>query len=95
MSMRFLMTKCVLFRDKPIDSPEMHLDGSLIILQQLQLLLQFFLSLLLYSFELILIKIMRPPQPVQLMFLLILLQLPSVEYHKPELVLRVEISYLL
>lgn len=73
----------------------MHLDGGLIVLQQLQLLLQFLLPLLLDALELVLIEIMRPPQSVQLMLLPVFLHLPAVEDHEPELVLRVEVSYML
>lgn len=89
------MTLCVLLRDESIDSTEVHLDSGLIILQQLQFLLQFFLALLLDAFELVLIKIMSPPQSVQLMFFFVLLQLPPMQDHKPELILGVEISNLL
>lgn len=85
------MAEMVLLRDVAVDGAEVHPQRSLVPLQQQQFLVQVLAPPLLDAPELPLVEVLRAPQAVQLVVLLVLLHLPPVQHHKPELILRIEI----
>ena len=76
----------------PVNTPQMHLHRILIPLQQLHLLIQLVLPLLLHRFNRVRVELPTPPQFVQLVLLLVLFDLPTVQHHEPELILGIELA---